>query len=47
MIGGYLEDLGYRVLTASDGMDGISLVQTYPETIHLLLTDLVLSLIHI
>jgi PAS domain S-box-containing protein len=42
MIGGYLEDLGYRVLTASDGMDGISLVQTYTGTIHLLLTDLVM-----
>ncbi|HET6194688.1 MAG TPA: ATP-binding protein, partial [Acetobacteraceae bacterium] len=42
MIGAYLEDLGYRVLTASDGMDGISLAHTYPEPIHLLVSDLVM-----
>ncbi len=42
MIGSYLEDLGYRVLTASDGMDGISLAHTYTEPIHLLVSDLVM-----
>ncbi len=30
------------MLAASDGMDGISLAHTYPEPIHLLVSDLVM-----
>jgi CheY-like chemotaxis protein len=42
LISTYLRDLGYHVLTASDGMAGIGVAHTYPETIHLLLSDLVM-----
>jgi two-component system, cell cycle sensor histidine kinase and response regulator CckA len=42
LISSYLRDLGYHVLTAPDGVAGISLAHTYSETIHLLLSDLVM-----
>ena len=37
-----LESYGYRVLQARTGPDAIALLQQYPETIHLLLTDVIL-----
>ena len=37
-----LENYGYRVLQARSGPDAIALVQRYSETIHLLLTDVIL-----
>jgi two-component system, cell cycle sensor histidine kinase and response regulator CckA len=42
LIGTYLRDLGYNVLTVSDGMAGIAVAHSHPETIHLLLSDLVM-----
>jgi PAS domain S-box-containing protein len=42
LIGAYLESLGYHVLAAANGMAGIALARSYPETIHLLLTDFVM-----
>ena len=37
-----LEGYGYRVLQARTGPDAIALLQQYPDTIHLLLTDVIL-----
>jgi CheY-like chemotaxis protein len=37
-----LEEYGYRVLEASSGPDAIALAEKYADTIHLLLTDVVL-----
>src|SRR5207237_4849689 len=37
-----LSRLGYRVLVASDGIDALALSQRFPETIHLLLTDVIM-----
>lgn len=37
-----LEQLGYRVLTASRGEDALSLSSNYKEEIHLLLTDVMM-----
>jgi DNA-binding response OmpR family regulator len=37
-----LEDYGYRVLEASGLDEALSLGQSYPDAIHLLLTDVVL-----
>jgi CheY-like chemotaxis protein len=37
-----LERYGYRVVEARSGAEAIALVQRYPETIHLLLTDVIL-----
>jgi CheY-like chemotaxis protein len=42
LIGTYLESLGYHVLTASNGAAGIALAKSYPEPIHLLLSDFVM-----
>jgi len=39
---GILEMLGYRLLTATSGEDAITAVETYSDTIHLLMTDVVL-----
>ena len=39
-----LEDYGYRVLQVSNGPDAIAVAKQYPQTIHLLLTDVVLPL---
>jgi PAS domain S-box-containing protein len=39
-----LESYGYRVLQASNGPDAIALAERYPETIHLLLSDIILPL---
>jgi CheY-like chemotaxis protein len=38
----YLRGLGYRVLTASNGLAGIAVARSHPETIHLLLSDFVM-----
>jgi signal transduction histidine kinase/ActR/RegA family two-component response regulator len=38
-----LEQCGYRVLPAKNGADAIEVSSQYPETIHLILTDLVMS----
>jgi PAS domain S-box-containing protein len=37
-----LRNLGYSVLAVADGLDGITLAHTYPDRIHLLVTDLVM-----
>jgi PAS domain S-box-containing protein len=37
-----LSALGYTVLTAADGEEALQLLSEYPETVHLLLTDVVL-----
>jgi PAS domain S-box-containing protein len=37
-----LSRLGYRVLVASDGIEALTLSQRFPETIHLLLTDVIM-----
>ena len=37
-----LSRLGYRVLVASDGIEALALSQRFPETIHLLLTDVIM-----
>jgi two-component system, cell cycle sensor histidine kinase and response regulator CckA len=42
LIGTYLQDLGYHVLTASNGVAGIAVAQAYAEPIHLLLSDFVM-----
>jgi CheY-like chemotaxis protein len=42
LIGTYLEGLGYRVLTASNGAAGVALARESPQTIHLLLSDFVM-----
>jgi CheY-like chemotaxis protein len=42
LIGTYLQGLGYHVLTASNGVAGISLAKSYTDTIHLLLSDFVM-----
>jgi PAS domain S-box-containing protein len=42
LAGDILKRSGYRVLQANSGPDAIALVQRYPETIHLLLTDVIL-----
>jgi len=41
-----LEGHGYRVLQASSGPDAIRLAERYPDTIHLLLTDVVLPIMN-
>lgn len=42
LIATYLRDLGYHVLSASDGVAGLAAAHEYPETIHLLLSDFVM-----
>lgn len=42
LIESYLRNLGYTVLAVADGLDGVALAHTYPDRIHLLLTDLVM-----
>jgi CheY-like chemotaxis protein len=42
MIGAYLQKVGYQVLAASNGLAAIAVARSYPETIHLLLTDFVM-----
>jgi PAS domain S-box-containing protein len=37
-----LTRVGYRVLVASDGIEALALSQRFPETIHLLLTDVIM-----
>jgi signal transduction histidine kinase len=37
-----LEGQGYRVLEATDGEDALSVLEHHPETIHLMMTDVVL-----
>ena len=41
-ISDYLTSLGYRVLTANDGVDAVELAERTREPIHLLLTDVVM-----
>jgi two-component system, cell cycle sensor histidine kinase and response regulator CckA len=40
----YLRESGYTVLTAEGGQDALHVAQQYNETIHLLLTDLIMPL---
>jgi PAS domain S-box-containing protein len=42
LIESYLRNLGYTVLAVADGLDGVALAHTYPDRIHLLLSDLVM-----
>ena len=42
LIGAYLESLGYRVLTAANGVAGIELARSHSEPIDLLLSDFVM-----
>ena len=42
LISAILEGYGYRVLQVSNGPDALALAGQHPETIHLLLTDVVL-----
>src|SRR5207237_5065955 len=37
-----LSRLGYRVLVAGNGIEALALSQRFPETIHLLLTDVIM-----
>jgi PAS domain S-box-containing protein len=46
LIGTILEGYGYRVLQVANGPDAIALAGQHPETIHLLLTDVVLPLMN-
>ncbi len=39
MLSGYLQRLGYRVLTAQDGMAALEIARSYPGKIHVLLSD--------
>ncbi len=39
---GFLEQRGYKVLSAQDGLEAIALLNDYPETIDLLVTDVLL-----
>jgi DNA-binding response OmpR family regulator len=38
----FLEEYGYRVLTAANGKEGLSVCQDYPERIDLIVTDVVM-----
>ena len=42
LIKGFLEQRGYTVLAAEDGLEAISLLNDYPEAIDLLVTDVLL-----
>jgi DNA-binding NtrC family response regulator len=42
LIGGYLQDLGYHVLTAANGTAGIAVARSCSRIIHLLLSDFVM-----
>ena len=42
LITAHLKDLGYRVLVAADGAEALELARAHPESIHLLLSDLVM-----
>ena len=42
LIDTYLRGLGYRVLTASNGLSGVAVARSHPEAIHLLLSDFVM-----
>jgi len=42
MIAAHLTDLGYRVLTASDGEEAVEIARAHPGSIDLLLSDLVM-----
>jgi PAS domain S-box-containing protein len=44
VVSGLLESAGYRVLSASNGEDARSLMERTPETVHLLVTDVVMPL---
>ncbi|MBZ5626600.1 MAG: CHASE2 domain-containing protein [Acidobacteriia bacterium] len=46
LISNILEGYGHHVLQASSGPDAIALAERYPDTIHLLLTDVVLPLMN-
>jgi DNA-binding response OmpR family regulator len=41
-----LENSGYRALEAGNGPDALALAERFPETIHLLLTDLIMPLMN-
>src|SRR5262249_1073510 len=41
-----LENSGYRALEAGNGPDALALAEHFPETIHLLLTDLIMPLMN-
>lgn len=42
LIKGFLEQRGYRVLAAQDGLEAITLLNDYPQSIDLLVTDVLL-----
>ena len=42
LIKGFLEQRGYTVLAAEDGLEAISLLNEYPQAIDLLVTDVLL-----
>jgi DNA-binding response OmpR family regulator len=42
LIKGFLEQRGYTVLAAEDGLEAISVLNDYPEAIDLLVTDVLL-----
>jgi two-component system, cell cycle sensor histidine kinase and response regulator CckA len=45
LVSGFLEGLGYRVLTVADGVAAANLAQSWQGEIHLLLTDFIMPLL--
>jgi len=45
LVASYLEGLGYKVLTASDGVQALRLAQSTPGDIQLLLTDFIMPIV--
>jgi signal transduction histidine kinase/ActR/RegA family two-component response regulator len=45
LVAGYLENLGYRVLTARDGLEAMKVAQSSPRQIQLLLTDFIMPVV--